>query len=1029
MANLSYPEIAEITTAGLPPASVDALKALRTEQCVTPQQSTFKLQTQQRFLRRILSPDAPTRNVLLVHGTGTGKTCTAIQVAEEYILRPEFQDKKVFVVASAAVQDNFRKELFEIDRVKIDEIAGTMESKQCTGRRYLDMLLRIESEPKNWNNPDVRDKLQRTADKIINEFYEFSAYNSFGNLIASKLGGTEKDIDRDWVHANFDNRLLIIDEAHNIRESKDEGGIKGVTRAMENLVKTADGLVLVLLTATPMYDTFDEIIFYMNLFLWNDRKQAPNEVVKVDDIFHSDGSLKAGQSGEMFRHWCQNYVSFVKGENPFTFPFRLTPPKTIDTSVIQKSFLGRGVEPFRYLQTSLVESIPGGLQKEVLTRTDKKEEEERKRALMESTIAVLPGNKEFGAIFRSSGKQFAYVGEPCLTPQSLPNYAAKFATVIHSIESGVGVALVYSNFVSMGARLFAMALEEHGFLPAGREPLLANPAYKGSTKGKYILLTSDATESEFSDMVAKVKNPNNKDGSQIRVIIAGPVASEGVDFRYVRQLHILDPWWNMSRIEQVIGRGLRTCSHQLIPNFEEQNCTVYLHVVRTGDGKECFDEYTYRTKVEQKAIKIAKVRKVIAESAMDCPIQNVINTLPDDWKNLPVPQKRSESTAIEEFTLISMMAPAFDTSPGVEACQVVAPEPDPEHVRPLSTYLDVRDELLVKIAKLFESKPIWDREQLIVALRPFTREVVLFNIQQAIASAFRFKDSFGRPSVLESKGDLYALAPLGVPNKTMVDRITQPPGQGRVELPEAEEEKKEEVPEVMADILETKRTSFAFPADALERFSPEVLNGYIFDHEFTLAEKRAYLKTHPTTLPFASRLYVPGTEYIVLGKDTFEPPESPEAEDRTAYQAWNESLLKKFIDQKDVLFASIKNNKLTISKMNVEGDNVTRKRESGAKKYEPIVCDTGENPTTVMNVFAKYIDARGVGLPKVSSGPGKTPKDMTGPGRCVYIELLAREEHNCFWVTPEELAVLYDGKASKGQAKTNQDRFTEAFRK
>ena len=71
----------------------------------------------------------------------------------------------------------------------------------------------------------------------------------------------------------------------------------------------------------------------------------------------------------------------------------------------------------------------------------------------------------------------------------------------------------------------------------------------------------------------------------------------------------------------------------------------------------------------------------------------------------------------------------------------------------------------------------------------------------------------------------------------------------------------------------------------------------------------------------------------------------------------------------------------------------------------------------------KAIDARGVGLPL------KNGKAMKGPARCLYIELLAREEHNCVWVTPEELAVLYDGKAAKGQPKTNQDQFTEAFRK
>lgn len=1032
MANLSYPEIAEITTAGLPPASVDALKNLRNQQCEASQQAGFKLQTQQRFLRRILSPDSPARNVLMVHGTGTGKTCTAIQVAEEYILRPEFQDKKVFVVASAAVQDNFHKELFEMNRVKIDEVAGTLESKQCTGRRYLDMLLRIESEPKNWNNPDTRDKLQRTADKIINEFYEFTAYSSFGNLIASKLGGTEKDIDRAWVHENFDNRLVIIDEAHNIRESKDDGGIKGVTRAMENLVKTAEGMVLVLLTATPMYDTFEEIVFYMNLFLWNDRKQKPNEVVKVSDIFNPDATLKGGQAGERFRTWCQTYVSYVKGENPFTFPFRLPPPKAIDTSEIGKSFLGKDIAPvdaFRYLQASLVESTPQGVQKDVLTRIEKADEDEKRRGLMESTLSVLPGNKEFGAVFRATGKQYSYIGEPCLTPEALPNHAAKFATVIKSIEAGTGIALVYSNFVTMGVRLFAMALEEHGYLPANRDGYLANPAYKGPTKGKYILLTSDATESEISAMVSRVKSPNNRDGSQIRIVIAGPIASEGVDFRYVRQVHVLDPWWNMSRIEQVIGRGLRTCSHQLLPRFEDQNTTVYLHVVRTGDGKECFDEYTYRTKVEQKAMKIARVRKVMAESAMDCPLQNIINTLPEDWRNLQVPQQRSEGAAPESFRLYGMLAPTFNDAPDVAACVVAASVPDPEHVRPLSTYLDVRDELLVKMAGLFASKPIWDREQLIKALLPYTREVALFNIQQAIASGFRFKDAFGRPSVLESKGDLYALAPLGVPNNTMVERSTRPPAHGQVDLPVIDRGAVAAPVEMAPDLLETKQATFVFPADARTRFSPEILNGYIFDHEFTDAEKRAYLKTHPTTIPFATRLFVPDTEYIVLGKDTFEPPETPEAEARTAYTAWNEALLKKFIDNKDVLFASLKNNKLTISKMTVEGDIVKRKREAGAKKYEPIVCDTGENPTAVMNVFAKYIDSHGVGIPAVSPGPGKPLKAMSGPGRCVYIELLAREENNCVWLTPEELSVLYDGKAAKGQAKTNQDRFTESFRK
>ena len=183
------------------------------------------------------------------------------------------------------------------------------------------------------------------------------------------------------------------------------------------------------------------------------------------------------------------------------------------------------------------------------------------------------------------------------------------------------------------------------------------------------------------------------------------------------------------------------------------------------------------------------------------------------------------------------------------------------------------------------------------------------------------------------------------------------------------------------------------------------------------------------TLPFANRLYIETSDYIVMGKDTFEPPEMPVGSDLTAYKAWNATLLKTFIDNKYKLFASLKNGKLTISKMTIDDGVPQRRLEKGGKKFEPIVCDTGENNTATMNVFAKYIDVKGVGIPKVALSPGKPLKDMTGTGRCVYIELLCREEHNCVWVTPEELAILFDGKAPKGQPPTNQDIFTESFRK
>ena len=1017
MVNITHEELAEISNAALPSPSEESLWSLRGKACQVSQ-GGFQLQSQQRFLRRVLSPDSPTRSLLMVHGTGTGKTCTAIQIAEEYILRPEFQDKKVLVLASATVQENFADELFDITRVNIDTVAGTLESQQCTGRRYLDMLLRIEREPKNWNNPEVRDRLTRTADKIVREFYEFDTYASFGRLINKQQAELKKPEFEAWIRETFDNRLIIVDEAHNIRIGRESlQVIKEVTAAMETLAKTANGVILVLLTATPMYHIYSEILYYFNLFLWNDRKQDETAALKIDEFFEDNGTLKEGPPLERFRGLCQDYVSYVRGENPFTFPFRLPPPPAAPPTALKKSFAGDTLGPsdkISHLSDFLAYSVATDIQAGVLSGDRETGEEEQYRVLMQSTVAVLPGNKPFKKIFAETGDQYTYVEEPCLTPDRLPTVSAKFVSVIKSIEAGSGICFVYSNFVTMGSLLFSMALEEHGYTSATGKNLLANSSYSGKAKGKYVLLSSKASDNEIADLIQRIKDPRNRDGSDIRIVVSSPLVSEGVNFRCVRQIHVLDPWWNMSRIEQVIGRGLRTCSHTLLTP-EQQNCTVYLHVVRTADGRECYDEYTYRTRVIPSAIRIANVRKVMEQSAMDCPLQNQINTLPDDWKNFPIKQRRSEGNQLVTYKLRDMLAPTFLDSPDVKECVVKTQDKDTDHVRPLSTYLDVRDEILQKLARMLVDKPIWDRSDILQTLKPYTDDVILYNLQYAISSSYRFKDAFGRPATLESKGDLYLLSPDGLQTGTLVERTMKPVTRGRKDLPA--ETPEEEPAAVAPDLLAEKRATVKFPGDALTRFSDEILNGYVFDHELTDVEKRAYLRTRPTNLPFAGRLFVPDSDYIVLGHDTYDPPEPPVGDDETQFRAWNAALLARFIASKAVLFASLTaDRKFTVSKLKVEDDKVVRQIDKTAKNFLPTVCGTGGNKKPEMLAFAKFVDKNGVGVPDSV----KTMEGADG-GICRYAELLAREETNCIWVTPEELSVLYNNK-------TNEAAFRKEFK-
>ena len=67
---------------------------------------------------------------------------------------------------------------------------------------------------------------------------------------------------------------------------------------------------------------------------------------------------------------------------------------------------------------------------------------------------------------------------------------------------------------------------------------------------------------------------NNLRGTQIKIIFIGPAGTEGISLSNVRQVHILEPYWNEVRIKQLIGRALRACSHKDLP-MEERVVDIF----------------------------------------------------------------------------------------------------------------------------------------------------------------------------------------------------------------------------------------------------------------------------------------------------------------------------------------------------------------------------------------------------------------------------------------------------------------------
>ena len=230
----------------------------------------FELEPHQMFIKNFMSFQTPYNSLLVFHGLGTGKTCSAIGVAEE--MRTYYKqlgiNKKILIVATPNVQKNFELQLF--DKRKLKNINGLWNIKACSGSKFIKKI-----NPMNIKNlPE--EKIIKYIKKIIKKSYEFIGYIEFANQINNLVENKAKKSRK--IKEKFSDRLIIIDEVHNIRtqdnSSGDTDNVKS-RRTIKNfldLVTHADNMKLLLLTATPMFNNAKEIIWLTNLMNLNDKR-------------------------------------------------------------------------------------------------------------------------------------------------------------------------------------------------------------------------------------------------------------------------------------------------------------------------------------------------------------------------------------------------------------------------------------------------------------------------------------------------------------------------------------------------------------------------------------------------------------------------------------------------------------------------------------------------------------------------------------------------------------------------------------
>ena len=229
---------------------------------------------------------------------------------------------------------------------------------------------------------------------------------------------------------------------------------------------------------------------------------------------------------------------------------------------------------------------------------------------------------------------------PIFSKDVIGNYSSKIKSICDNIYKSEGIVLIYSFYIDGGVIPLALALESMGLTrygtkahslfdtpPAGVHTIDAITSRRRSEMkagetffpAKYVVISGDVNISP--DNIGDVKaaaNEGNFDGRFVKVIIISKSGTEGLDFKNIRQTHILEPWYNINLIEQTIGRAVRNCSHKDL-EFEKRNVEIFLHgsILSNTPDQEAADIYMYRLS-ERKARYIGEVSRVLKEGAIDC---------------------------------------------------------------------------------------------------------------------------------------------------------------------------------------------------------------------------------------------------------------------------------------------------------------------------------------------------------------------------------------------------------------------------
>jgi hypothetical protein len=743
---------------------------------LTPEDETVgkkrgELLMSQKIIQRFMSGSTPYAKMILYHQPGTGKTCAASSVVENFASIPAGPFNRM--PALILVKNDDLKRNF------IQEVAYT-----CTDKTYIPELTKKEL----LEGVDMSEEAKiKRLNRAISRAYQIETYETFLKNISS---------DR---YSEYNNRVIIVDEAHNFRafskpKQKKKGGVD-MYWVLHSFLHVVQNSRIILSTGTPLWDVAEEFASIMNLLL-NEDEQLPLGSKFIQNYFSGD-ALRPDKEKELER-LIAGKISYLR----------------VSETSAKKEYMGV-TQPF----TKYVKIFPDIMSKEQ-TDTSKKAKKDKKksttkpegdaaedeqgktkdeqdiwRSARDAASCIYPVFDAAGKItgyeygqeafikncVKSRGTEKTYgFKDPRVVNEfknNLGKYSTKFASIIYHLKKYPNeVAIIIEEFVEgAGAILLSLILELHGFsrikkvTPGQNKNIPSIP----KRKDNFATITANPwTTSEATQIQALLNETNksgNKYGEHLRVIIGSGKFALGFSVKNVRQIHDEKGFWHMRYLTQANARGMRAGSHNDLPPTERY-VRIYRHaaVYGTTSGnplpannyfsveglaastEESIDLYVYHH-AEDKELKVAALSRLMKRVSFDCPLAYKRNVLASD----------ADGSTECDYTQCNYECVGFP--PSKKSGKVWLYDIPNKKIQRNNYYLYYsgvnqqkygRD--LIELFSSYFSLKVQDMERLL-SIEKSERPVLMAAVDDIISRRIPIRDRYGISRYLKEDGDMYFL--------------------------------------------------------------------------------------------------------------------------------------------------------------------------------------------------------------------------------------------------------------------------------